>query len=219
VRLALLAVVALVALASCGRTPAGSGGPTAADPPPPSRWTFDADPGGGLPPGAVVFGGAWAVRAEPEAPSPPNALCQTGAAEFPAVALGDAVYTDVNLSTRFKPIAGHEQLAAGLMFRVRDRDNYYILRANALEGNVTLEKYAGGRRSSLTEGTAGIEIGQWQALRVEATGEQLRGFLNGQSVLEATDDTYTAGKVGLWTGSDAVACFDTVEAMVPYQKE
>jgi hypothetical protein len=29
-----------------------------------TEWAFDADPAGGLPPGAEVFGGEWEVRAE-----------------------------------------------------------------------------------------------------------------------------------------------------------
>jgi hypothetical protein len=52
-----------------------------------SEWAFDKDPVGGPPAGATVFSGNWAVRAEAGAPSPPNALCQTGAAEFPALSL------------------------------------------------------------------------------------------------------------------------------------
>jgi hypothetical protein len=34
-------------------------------------------------------------------------------------------------------------------------------------------------------------------------------------VVEATDDTYKAGKVELWTKADSVTCFDDVEARAP----
>ena len=57
--------------------------------------------------------------------------------EFPAIALGEAVLGDLVMSSRFKPISGRVDQAAGLIFRVQDSANYYILRANALEGNVT----------------------------------------------------------------------------------
>jgi hypothetical protein len=184
----------------------------AADGAAPLRWAFDGDPGGGLPPGAVAFSGSWAVRAEPDAPSPPNALCQTATAEFPALALGDAVYGDVVVAARFKPLSGRTDQAAGVIFRVQDKDNYYILRANALENNVVLFKYAGGRRSTIKEGSATVAAGRWQSLRAEAVGNRLRGYLNEQLVLETTDDTYQAGKVGLWTKADSVTCFDDVEA-------
>ena len=113
------------------------------------RWNFDADPVGGVPAGAQVFSGQWAVLAESDAPSPPNALCQTGQADFPAIGLDTRPYTDLTLVARFKPISGQEDQAGGLIFRVQDRDNYYIARANALEDNVIFFIYVGARRSQL----------------------------------------------------------------------
>lgn len=180
-----------------------------------ARWSFDGDPVGTPPPGMTAFAGSWAVRAEAGAPSAPNALCQTGTAEFPALALGAAVYADVALAARVKPIAGKTDQVAGLLARIQDRDNYYILRANALENNVNLYRYVGGKREALKEGKASVPAGQWQDLRLEVTGNRLRGFLNGQVVVEATDDTFTAGKVGLWTKADSQTCFDDVEARRP----
>jgi Domain of Unknown Function (DUF1080) len=188
--------------------PAGVASPTAQV----HLWTFDADAAGGLPPGAEVFSGTWAVRAEADAPSPPNALCQTGTAEFPALALGDGAYVDLLLSARFEPVAGKEDQAAGLIFRIQDQGNYYILRANALEGNVNFYKYQGSRRSILKDSKAEVPSGLWQGLRLEVRGNTYRGFLNGQQVVEATDDTFkAAGRVGLWTKADSVTCFDDVE--------
>jgi len=55
-----------------------------------------------------------------------------------------------------------------------------------------------------------VVAGQWQELRLEVSGDRLRGFLNGQLVVEATDSTYRAGRVGLWTKADSVTCFDDV---------
>jgi hypothetical protein len=160
-----------------------------------ASWNFDADAEGALPEGAEVLSqprfGGWAVRAEADAPSPPNALCQTGMAEFPSIALSSTVYTDLIISARFKPISGVVDQAAGLLYRIQDADNYYILRANALEGNVNFYKYASGRRSLMNEGRATVASGQWQELRVEAVGRQFRGFLNGDLVVEASDDDYT----------------------------
>jgi len=84
------------------------------------KWTFDTDPVGGLPPGAQSFSGQWAVRAEPDSPSPPNALCQTGNADYPAIGLDRKSYTDLILVTHFKPISGKTDQAGGLIFRVVD---------------------------------------------------------------------------------------------------
>lgn len=173
-------------------------------------WSFDGDAVAAMPPGLEVFSGSWLVRAESDAPSKPNALCQTASAEFPAIALTTSVYGDVTVTARFKPISGREDEAAGIIFRVQDKGNYYILRANALEGNVNLYLYASGRRSGIKDGSAKVASGQWQELRVQASGDRLRGFLNGQLVVEATDGTYKAGRIGLWTKADSVTCFDDV---------
>ena len=212
-----LAIAVTVFLAGCvsGQADAKYRAQDESTPSQPQQWAFDTDPDGELPAEAVAFSGDWAVRPEADAPSQPNALCQTATAEFPALSLGEAIYADVVLSTRFKPISGRTDQAAGLIFRVQDKDNYYIVRANALEGNVNLYKYAGGRRSGLKDGSAKVVAGQWQDLRVEVTGKQFRGFLDGQQVVEASDDTYQAGKVGLWTKADSVTCFDDVEAHTP----
>lgn len=127
----MVGLVTLLLLAGCGEGQASvrftqhdvhvSAGQT-------SRWTFDTDPAGGLPAGATAFTGTWVVRAEADAPSPPHALCQTGMAAFPALRLSDVVYGDSTVSVRFKPISGKQDQAGGIIFRVQDKDNYYILR-------------------------------------------------------------------------------------------
>ncbi len=108
-------------------------------------WNFDVDAPGKPPAGADVFSGTWEVRAgEAGAPSPPNVLCQTGSATFPALVLDSTIYEDLDVTTHFEAISGTEDQAAGIIFRVQDKDNYYILRANALEDSVNLYKYTGG---------------------------------------------------------------------------
>lgn len=207
-------VFAILLVAGCGgQEPPSQGGkqpsPQGGEGPQ-ELWTFDEDATGGPPQGSEVFGGTWEVRYESDAPTAPNALCQTGEAEFPALVLGDAVYTDVVLSTSFKTISGEEDQAAGLIFRVKDEGNYYIVRANALEDNVAIYKYRDGRRSEIVSESVEVPPGEWQELRVEAVGDRIRGFLGDEQVVETTDDEFPAGGVGLWTKADSVTCFDRV---------
>lgn len=203
------ALAVVLTVSACEGTPA-----VKYQSPPPSAaaasWNFDGDTAGGLPAGAELFSGNWVVRAEADAPSKPNALCQVGESEFPAIALGTAVYGDLTVTMRFKPISGRVDQAAGIISRVQDKDNYYIIRANVLETNVNLYKYAGGRRSGIKDGSVKVAQGQWQELKLEVSADKLRGFLNGQLVVEASDATYKAGRVGLWTKADSVTCFDDV---------
>ena len=173
-------------------------------------FNFDNIPNGKLPAGAQAFSGTWGVRTEKGAPSAPKALCQTGKAEYPALILKDKAYSDVQILTSFKPISGKEDQAAGIIFRVLDKDNYYILRANALENNIILFKYENGKRSSIKEANVKIAKGVWQNLRVDAKGSLIRGYLEGKLVVEATDTAFNSGNVGLWTKADSQSCFDNV---------
>ena len=71
---------------------------------------------------------------------------------------------DLTLVTRFKPISGKQDQAGGLVFRVQDKDNYYILRANdgrllasgGLDGTVRRETPS-GRLLATLEGHTSLE--------------------------------------------------------------
>lgn len=175
------------------------------------QWTFDKEKTGIVPAGAHPFSGTWSVKAESDAPTAPHVLCQTASARYPAMALSQKVFTDFTASTRFKPISGTEDRAAGIIFRIQDEDNFYILRANALEDNVNIYRYVAGSRQAIKEGSAKVTSGRWQELRVDVKGKEIRGYLNGKLVVEATDDTFKTGKIGLWTKADSVTCFDDVK--------
>jgi hypothetical protein len=56
---------------------------------------------------------------------------------------------DGDLSVKVKPVAGKEDRAGGLVFRYRDPDNYYLVRANALENSIVLYKVEDGKRTPL----------------------------------------------------------------------
>jgi hypothetical protein len=136
---------------------------------------------------------------------------------FPVAVLTDAAAADVDLSVRFKPVAGRVDQAAGLVWRFQNEDNYYIVRANALENNVVLYKVEKGKRTDLPvkgEGRtygkkAQVPSGQWSTLRVVAAGPLFEVFFNGAKLYEVEDTTLTqAGKVGLWTKADSVTQFD-----------
>lgn len=177
-----------------------------------TKWTFDSDATGGVPNPSEEFSGSWRVRGEADAPTSPNALCQTETAEFPALSLGNLIFANVTVSVQFKPISGETDQAAGIILRVQDSDNYYIVRANALEDNVNIYKYANGQRSLIASGDAEVQSGQWQELSVEVRAERIEAFLSGTPVVEAEDSEYPAGKIGLWTKADSVTCFDDVAA-------
>jgi len=131
---------------------------------------------------------------------------------------------DVDLSVRFKPVSGQVDQAGGLVWRYRNPDNYYIVRANALEENVVLYRVEGGKRSDLPllgEGKtygkkAPVPKGEWSTLRVVARGDRFSVHLNGKKLYEVADRTFTGpGKVGLWTKADSVTLFDDLKIAEP----
>ena len=119
----------------------------------------------------------------------------------------------MDLSVRFKAVSGTIDRAAGLVFRLRDANNYYIVRANALENNYRLYHVVNGRRSQFAGANLKVTSGEWHELRVEAMGNKITCYFDGNKKIEATDDAFKdAGKIGLWTKADSVTYFDDLKA-------
>jgi len=151
----------------------------------------------------------WAVVTEGTAPSKPNALKQSGVADYPLALKNDVSLKDGFVEVKFKPVSGKEDQAGGVVWRVKDADNYYIARANALEDNVRIYHFVNGRRTQFKGISIKVAPGQWHALRVEFSGSTFKVFFNGKHLFDAEDATFQgAGKVGVWTKADSVTLFD-----------
>src|SRR5438046_7290180 len=88
----------------------------------------------------------WSVEKDDSAPSKPNVLKQSGQATFHVCIKDDTSLKDGFVEVKFKPVAGKEDQAGGVIWRVQDANNYYIARANALEDNVTIYHTINGKR-------------------------------------------------------------------------
>lgn len=176
---------------------------------------------------AVTGGGGpvtWIVKEDASAPSGGKVLAQTSADttdnRFPLCVYEKVTARDVEVAVRFKAISGKVDQAAGLVWRYQDSNNYYIVRANALENNVVLYKVKNGTRTDLKPIGTGlfaygkkvsVPRGQWNELRLAVTGKRFEVFVNGESLFAVEDETFTgAGKVGLWTKADSVTYFDNL---------
>ena len=131
---------------------------------------------------------------------------------FPLCIYDQLTAKDVTLSVRFKAVSGKVDQAAGLVARFRDKDNYYIVRANALEDNVRLYKVVGGSRKQFAGTKAKVSSGEWHALKLAVKGKHFQVFFDDKLLFEADDDTFKdVGKVGLWTKADSVTYFDDLK--------
>ena len=186
----------------------------AADPSGAMTINFDETKPGELPAGwmgGVTGGGTpkWEVVADATAPSQSNALKQAGEGTYPWCVKKDVALTDGFVEVKFKPLAGKEDQAGGVVWRWKDGDNYYVARANALEDNVTIYHTLKGSRRAFKNVNAKVAPNQWHTLRVDFKANHFVVTFDGRKAIEADDDSITgAGAVGVWTKADSVTLFD-----------
>jgi hypothetical protein len=78
-----------------------------------------------------------------------------------------------------------------------------------LEDNYRLYHVVNGSRRQFAGSNFKVTPRGWHELRVEAVGNKITCYYEGDKKIEATDDTFKdAGKVGLWTKADSVTYFD-----------
>lgn len=199
---------------------------------------FDNATVGSVPPGWIVAmthtGGAprWEVLKDDSAPSKPNVLAQVStdrtAGRFPLAIWDRTSLKDGTLTVKFKAVSGSVDQGAGLVWRYLDANNYYIVRANALENNVVVYKVQNGQRLALApKGAVSNSYGvkhrvpkqTWCTLSVDVRGNLFTVSLDNQKLFDVEDSTLTgAGKTGLWTKSDSVIYFDDFQVVEQVRK-
>jgi hypothetical protein len=116
---------------------------------------------------------------------------------------------NLNVEIRFKAVAGKVDQAGGVAVRLMDADNYYVVRANALEDNVRFYRVVRGRREQLDGANLKVTPNEWHVLALRAEGERFTVAYDGRTLFSATDKTFgEAGGVALWTKADSVTRFD-----------
>ena len=175
---------------------------------------FDDAKPGQPPPGWIATqtgkGSAkWTVEQDTTAPSKPNVLKQSGEADYPVCLLDSSNLKDGFVEVKFKAISGKEDQAAGIIWRAKDKNNYYITRANALEDNVTIYHTIDAKRTEKKRVKLKVAPNQWHTLRIDFQANDFKVSLDGKPALDWQDDTFRdAGKIGLWTKADSVTLFD-----------
>ncbi len=157
--------------------------------------------------------GSWAIQAAEGAPSGANVLAQTSTDDtdrrFPIAVWAAGSWADVSVSVKFRPVTGEVDQAGGVVLRYADANNYYVARANAIEGNCRFYYVKDGERRELGTANVAIAAGQWHTLKLEAKGSRFTVWLEGKELFQLDDKTFGgAGQVGLWTKADSVTQFD-----------
>lgn len=170
-------------------------------------WDFEADAPGGPAEGLVTEVGRWEV-----APDGKNRVfaqrAESPDAAFNLALTEQAKARDLDLSVRLRAVDGKVDRGGGLVWRAKDKANYYVARYNPLENNLRAYKVVNGVRTQL--GTADVPGDlAWHTLRVSMLGSKMMCQLDGKTYLEVVDATFAGpGLVGLWTKADARTDFD-----------
>jgi len=119
---------------------------------------------------------------------------------------------NIDVSVRFKAVAGRIDRAGGIAVRLTDADNYYVVRANALEDNVNFYRVVQGSRRQITGGSIKVASGVWHVLGLRAEGDTFTISYNGKTLFTAKDATFAnSGKCALWTKADSVTHFHSLK--------
>ena len=140
-----------------------------------------------------------------------------GGADFGWAVNGPPIQ-DGFVEVRFRPVAGQNDQAGGVVWRWQNKDNYYVARANALENNVVAYRMIAVKRTDLKlKGVSGQSYGvqatvtprAWHTLRVDFKGPEFVVRFNRDMTFTVRDETIAAaGRVGIWSKADSVTEFE-----------
>ncbi len=117
----------------------------------------------------------------------------------PIIIAGDTLWQDYTVTVRFTPESDEGQ--AGVIFRYRNDRCYYFFGVDGAEVVLKMVHHANSYRTAyqeiLARSTTSWRPGQELTATVMVTGSHIRAQLDDGAVLEADDDTYSKGRIGL----------------------
>jgi len=127
---------------------------------------------------------------------------------FPLLVYDAETFGDFSFKARVRMVGGGLEQMAGLAFRIQDEKNYYVVRANALNGNFRFYKFVNGQRSTPVGPSLPVAFNEWHEIEVRCRGNEMQFFLNGELAMPAvTDTSFRRGRIGFWTKSDSESQF------------
>ena len=120
---------------------------------------------------------------------------------------GDPAWTDYEFEVKVTPTATSKNVAVMLNGRATDAKNRYIGSYN--DGALTINRRIGGTDKVLANTSYTMEAGTTYTMKLVFRGDQIELWINGVKELEATDSTYSTGRIGLATYNTS-ARFDDV---------
>jgi len=185
-------------------------------------WDFDHVEVGALPEGWKVEAtgqdkatAKWQVARDENAPLGPGVLELTAANHvergvFNLCWTDQTQFREGQIAVFLRARSGKIDQGGGPIWRVQDRNNYYVARYNPLEENVSIYYVKDGKRVML--GYSGrIELKDaWHILKISHKEGRITAYIDGEMrlMVNAGDSIPGTGGVGLWTKADAATAFD-----------
>lgn len=147
-----------------------------------------------------IWGTAWQVKEEGSG----KVLCQTYLNRnqrwtHPMIIAGDSLWRDYRLTVRFEP--ENDSHYSGVAFRYRNDRCFYFFGVRDSMAYISKFRHSETfnvlKETRLAEQSFVFTKGETLTAIVNVTGNRIIATLNGKIRLEASDDTYKTGKIGL----------------------
>ena len=125
---------------------------------------------------------------------------------------GDDGWTDYRCAVDLRSDAAG---AIGVLFRYRDEQNYYRFSVDGVQSYRRLIKQAGGVTTVLWQDGVAAPLGRSMRFVADAIGDRIAVYVDGERLLELTDDSHPAGRIGLYAAQNPGARFESVLVTPP----
>lgn len=130
-----------------------------------------------------------------------NKVLRTGSGTT-LITLNNSSYTDFVYQAKVK--VDINDANAGIVFRVKDTNNFYMYRLNSSNNKLELYKNVEGVMSLMSSTAFESDSSQWYTIAVMVQGNNIKGYANGELKLEWTnpETELTTGTIGFRTTSN-----------------
>ncbi|MFC7075975.1 BGTF surface domain-containing protein [Haloarcula halophila] len=118
--------------------------------------------------------------------------------------IGDEEWADYRTTVE---LSAEDDDAIGVLVRAQDPDNFYRFSMDAQREYRRLVRKVEGEPELLWADETGYEVGETYEVTVEAAGDRIRGFLDGDLLFDVEDGAIGEGAVGLYCRANRGAVF------------
>ncbi len=126
-------------------------------------------------------------------------------------------FTDYELNAKISPLGTG---SVGVMFRYKDKGNYYRFSMSETHGFSRLERKVNGDFKTLSFNGIGPDFGKTHTVTIEVQGPRILVYLDGEPLFGTVDTNLSTGTIALYTQGDVafddiiIASLDSIPKLV-----